>query len=88
MYGNQIPNKHTGKFHKSRILYRTSYTTEAMDDYQASPLVLNVHELPHLNERLEIVDSSFHITFDSKWNSYTKSLIPLPAVIGISAVLG
>ena len=52
------------------------------NSYHASDLVRKTHQLPHWNRHLEPVDSTFSITTDSSWNSYTESVVVFPSIIG------
>jgi hypothetical protein len=45
-------------------------------------LVRQIHALPHLNEVLLKQSSTFDVTYDSQSNSYTKSLLVLPIILG------
>lgn len=49
--------------------------------YEPIALVRQMHRLPHLTMRLEPHDHEFDIDYDSQWNSYTQSLLPLPIII-------
>jgi hypothetical protein len=59
-------------------------------DYSPSYIVRQTHDILHLDSRLNKVDNTFAITYDSQWNDYSKSLIPIPAicmVLGLSAIV-
>lgn len=55
--------------------------------YVPSPDVRGFHHLPHLNAKLQERSGDFGITADSQWNSYTKSLHPIPIICGGLALL-
>lgn len=58
--------------------------------YSASWIVRQTHSILHLNAHLAPVSNDFAITYDSYWNEYTRSLIPVPAmcmILGILAVV-
>jgi hypothetical protein len=58
------------------------------NSYSALLIVRDFHQLPHLNFHLERVSNEFGIKYDDYYNSYTNSLIPLPAIIaGIGKII-
>jgi hypothetical protein len=56
-------------------------------NYEPSHVVKQFHGFPHLNQHLHSVNNEFAITSESRWNSYTDSLVPFPVIIGICGVL-
>lgn len=57
------------------------------DTYSTSTMVEQMHQLPHLSSSLTTEDNTFDITVDSTWNSYTRSLLPLPLILMALALL-
>ena len=52
------------------------------NSYSPSYIVRQVHEILHLDEALKPVDNDFNITYDSQWNDYSRSLLPVPIICG------
>ena len=49
--------------------------------YKPNNLVRWMSKVPHLDDKLHLVDYDFSFTQDSIWNNYTISLIAFPAII-------
>jgi hypothetical protein len=69
------------------VLITASLTIVFGGKYEPSHIVKHFHRLPHLNQHLHSVNNEFAITSESRWNSYTDSLVPFPTIIGICGVL-
>jgi hypothetical protein len=60
------------------------------DNYSPSYIVRQTHDILHLDAKLSIVSSDWDITYSSQWNTYSRSLIPVPmicCVLGIIAIM-
>ena len=57
------------------------------DTYIPSTMVKSIHNLPHLNYLLKKQSNTWDITSDSYWNNYSKSVLTLPLIIGLSGLL-
>lgn len=55
--------------------------------YHTLYVVRQTHRLPHLDENLNTVSNDFGITSDSLWNDYTRSLLPLPIIVGVVLII-
>eukprot|EP01038_Epipyxis_sp_PR26KG_P005767 gene5767-7963_t len=58
--------------------------------YTPISIVRNTHKIVHLDDNLCQVSNNFGITYNSQFNSYTESLLPIPLlcfVIGMISVL-
>lgn len=68
------------------ILIFFFFSFSVIFSYNPLQIIQNFHSLPHLNSKLKEVDNNFGITSESRWNSYTDSLIPFPFIIGILGI--
>ncbi len=60
------------------------------DSYAPSFLVRQTHDILHLDASLHRVDNTFNISVNSYLNDYSKSLIPVPAILmslGLLAII-
>lgn len=60
------------------------------ENFSPSAEVENIHNVLHLDSQLMPSSNDFDVTYYDRWNDYTRSLIPIPAIclsIGILAVL-
>ena len=57
-------------------------------DYKPSGLVVQMHNVPHLDSRFNEVDSTFNVTRNMQWSSYTESLVTVPVLIFAVGVFG
>jgi hypothetical protein len=46
-----------------------------------------MHQMPHLDSKLNTVDNKFAISADSAYNEYTRSLVIFPSILGGIGVL-
>jgi hypothetical protein len=56
-------------------------------EYEPSHLIQHIHRTPHLNNRLHRVNNDFGISYDSRWNNYTDSLVPFPVIVGVCGAI-
>eukprot|EP00981_Chlorochromonas_danica_P010259 scaffold3058_cov165-Ochromonas_danica.AAC.50 len=54
----------------------------ANDSYSPSWIVRQSHNLLHLDSSLKTAGNEFDIFYDNYWNSYTRSLLPIPIICG------
>lgn len=60
------------------------------DSYDPIAVVEFTHHILHLDSHFQQVDHTFNISYNSFYNDYTKSLIPIPAIcagLGLLAVI-
>lgn len=58
------------------------------DSYSPIFAVKQSHELLHLDSHLQKVSNTFNITYDSQWNDYSKSLLPVPIICMTLGIIG
>ena len=51
-----------------------------------APAIRHIHYTPHLDWNFQSHSNDFDITSESVWNSYSKSIITLPVVIGVIGI--
>ena len=58
--------------------------------YNPLPIVTSSHDILHLDYQLKPTENDFGVTYNSRWNSYTQSLLPIPmllATLGLLALI-
>lgn len=62
-------------------------STSVSNDYSPSYIVRQSHNILHLDSSLGEVSNDFAITYDSQWNDYSRSLLPVPIICGALGVI-
>lgn len=62
-------------------------STSSSSSYQPRQSVIRLHNLPHLNTKLNEVNNKFDITTSSLTNTYTQSLLIFPIILGSIGII-
>lgn len=62
-------------------------SSSSSNSYIPSKIVVSTHNIPHLNAQLQSVSNTFGLEYNTLWNSYTQSVLPIPVAIAILGFL-